>query len=332
MTISMSIELSICIPTYNRSKCLSECLQSIMSAVSGYERFVEILISDNASTDGTGDIIRAFQKTYPWIRYHRNAQNIGGERNFFLLATMAKGENIWIFGDDDKMNVSAVARILNNIRTGYGLTICNYSSWDKQFIVQRKEYCLSGNRDESFEDSNILMKRFGLHLGYISTIIIKKKLFLKLPANEYESFVEYGFPFLYSVYTGIANGACKIGFISEPLVHNRSDNSGNYDWYKYFVAGSALIFDKLLSKGYTHAAVRSAKKQVLRFFLIPHVFHIKSLKKCDNTKIDFRFFLKYYKKIWLFWIGFVPIFLMPPFLIRLTNNIRLITRRLIAQL
>lgn len=318
----MSVALSICIPTYNRSEYLSECLQSVLTSVAGNERDIEIVISDNASTDDTGDIVRAFQEKYPWIRYHLNEQNIGAERNFYLLATLAQGDNIWIFGDDDKMEMSAVARVLENIQAGYGLTICNYSMWDKQFTVQRKKSCLPWEKDESFEDSNVLLKRFGLHLGYISTVVIKKTLFLKLPAEEYEYFVEYGFPFLYSVYTGVANGSCRAGFIAAPLVCNRSGNSGNYDWYKYFATGSALIFNKLLSKGYMQSAVTTAKHQVLRDFLIPNMIHMKILGNSDNENKSMGIIFQHYKKNWLFWIVCVPLYFTPPFLLGLAENLR----------
>lgn len=323
----MSTTLSICIPTYNRSRNLRECLNSVMASIAGHEGEIEIIISDNASTDDTESVIRDFQDRYPWIQSHRNAQNIGAERNFYLLATLAQGDNIWIFGDDDKMEVNAVARVLDSIRAGYVLTICNYSSWDKQLSVQIKKCGLSGEKDQSFEDANKLMKRFGLHLGYISAVVIKRSLFLKLPAEEYELFSEYGFPFVYSVYNGVAKGACKAEFIAEPLVCNRGGNSGNYDWYKYFVVGSALIFQQLLLRGYTQRAVLSAKHQVLRDFVIPYLIDMKSLVNGSNVKNNIGKIFRHYKKNWIFWLVCLPVLLTPPSLLRLVKNIRQITRR-----
>lgn len=316
----MSVSLSICIPTYNRSECLSECLQSVLMSVAGHERDIEILISDNASNDDTKDIVRAFQKTNPWILYHRNDQNIGAERNFYLLATLAQGDNIWIFGDDDKMEVGAVGAVLESIRAGYNLTVCNYSLWDKQFIVQHKMYGLSGNRNDSIEDSNELLARFGLHLGYISTVVIKRNLFLKLPIEEYEPFVEYGFPFLYSVYTGMSNGACKARFIVTPLVLNRSDNSGNFDWYKYFAKGSALIFDKLLTKGYSQNAITASKNKVLKEFIVPNIIHLKFLGNGNEIRKNIGMLFEYYKKHWFFWVVCVPVFLTPSSMIRFVKR------------
>ena len=250
------LKLSICIPTYNRSEYLRECLSSIFTSIAGHEQDVEIVISDNASTDNTESVVREFKETHPWIRYHRNAQNIGGERNFRQVATLAQGENVWIFGDDDKMEENAVPIVLDNIRAGCDLMICNYTLWDRQFSnLRRKGYGLSGAKDQIFEDANELMKRFGLYLGYISSIVIKRSLFLKISTHAYEAFVEYGFPHLYSVYAGIVNCIFKVGFIAAPLVRNRGRNSGDFDWYKYFVEGSSLIFDKLQSEGYAKSCL-----------------------------------------------------------------------------
>lgn len=320
--------LSICIPTYNRSECLRECLDSVLITIGGHERDIEIVISDNASTDNTGDIIRAFQEMHPWIRYHRNEQNIGAERNFRHVATLAQGENVWIFGDDDKMESNAIPSVLDSVRAGYDLTICNYSSWDKQFALQLKQSAFPEGQDQAFDDPNKLMERFGLHLGYISSVVIKKALFLKLPAEEYEAYIEYGFPFLLAVYNGVVMKRCKVNFIADPIFCNRGGNSGDYDWYKYFVTGSSLIFDELLHKGYTKTAVQAARHQVLKDFVIPSIVGLKLRENGDKNKSVSKLLLKHYKKNWLFWVRCVPVIIAPSFLLRFAKKILLITRRL----
>ena len=49
--------LSICIPTYNRSKSLRICLLSILSQTKGYEEDVEVVVSDNCSDDDTMQVV-----------------------------------------------------------------------------------------------------------------------------------------------------------------------------------------------------------------------------------------------------------------------------------
>src|SRR3569832_475932 len=230
----MEVKLSICIPTYNRQRFLYQCLESILSSAKGYESKIEIIVSDNASTDQTGEVVSRFQKAYPYIQYHRNHTNIGGERNFYAAASLASGAYIWVFGDDDKVEEDAIPIVLRQIESEYDLIISNFLIWSQDFSMMKKERGISLKEDEIIEDPNSLKEKFGLRLCFISSVIIKKNLFLKSSPVEYEPFVEYGFPFLYSVYAGMLP-RCHASYIGSPLVCCRFDNSGNFVWFFFFV-------------------------------------------------------------------------------------------------
>lgn len=90
--------LSICIPTYNRAIPLRKCLDSILLN-SQYEiNKVEIVVSDNLSTDGTEELMKEYIHKYR-ILYNRNDKNIGGERNFLKVLSMAHGEFVKLHND-----------------------------------------------------------------------------------------------------------------------------------------------------------------------------------------------------------------------------------------
>lgn len=93
--------LSICIPTYNRKKYLQETLDSIFSQDWFNEENIEIVISDNASTDGTRDFIQRYLFEHKNIYYHRNEENIGADRNVLQAIQMGNGMYIWWITDDD---------------------------------------------------------------------------------------------------------------------------------------------------------------------------------------------------------------------------------------
>lgn len=59
------IMVSVCIGTYNQKKYVGECLDSILSQLVNFK--VEILINDDASTDGTQEILLGYQKKYPEV-------------------------------------------------------------------------------------------------------------------------------------------------------------------------------------------------------------------------------------------------------------------------
>ena len=318
--------LSICIPTFNRSHLLKEGLAYILAAAKGYENKIEIVISDNASTDSTRDVVREFQIKYPFIRYHRNDVNIF-ELNYYVAAGLAKGEYIWLFSDDDKMNTEAISMVLRSIESGYNLIIINYSLWTNDFSKMIKPKVFPLRKDMIFFDHNVLMNTFGLRLGFISCIVVKKDRFCSLPEEEYKPYREYGFPFLYSIYYAVLN-QCRAYFITKPLLAQRGCHT-NVDiswWYKYFVTGSSLIFQELQKKGYSENAIHHAKHLVLK----NDVLHDISYRKGNSKSLEgiFRLMLPLYKRYWFFWIVIVPMLISPRILIVFANKCVVLVRKL----
>lgn len=108
--------LSICIPTYNRASLLRSLLYSVVPQVAKMNGLVEIVVSDNCSTDDTGQVVDWARQFGP-ISYHRNDENIGGARNFIKLAqVLAKGEYCWLIGDDDMVRLGAVQRVVEGLQ------------------------------------------------------------------------------------------------------------------------------------------------------------------------------------------------------------------------
>ncbi len=90
--------LSIGLPVYNGENYLAESLDALLGQ--SYENF-ELIISDNASTDGTGDICRRYGKRDSRIRYIRQVRNIGLAPNHNVVLREARGELFkWASNDD----------------------------------------------------------------------------------------------------------------------------------------------------------------------------------------------------------------------------------------
>ena len=102
--------LSICIPTYNRLKYVKELLPIVLRQVDGMpDRLVEVLVSDNCSTDGTADYLQAMER--PFLRCWTNEFNIGGDRNFLKCIKEANGVYVWLVGDDELICDNAIRKI-----------------------------------------------------------------------------------------------------------------------------------------------------------------------------------------------------------------------------
>ncbi|MBW4612657.1 MAG: glycosyltransferase [Desmonostoc vinosum HA7617-LM4] len=90
--------LSIGLPVYNGEKFLEEAIDSLLAQT--FTDF-ELIISDNASTDKTEEICRAYAKQDQRICYYRNSQNIGCARNFNQVFKLSSGEYFkWAAYDD----------------------------------------------------------------------------------------------------------------------------------------------------------------------------------------------------------------------------------------
>jgi len=322
----MKPKLSICIPTYNRSLYLAECLNSIFQSMVGYESYIEIIISDNASTDNTKQVLDAILIAYPWIQYYRHETNIGAERNFYHLLTLARGDYVWILGDDDKIEVGAIKKIMPHLQFQNSLIICNYSVWGKSFSYQKRKKSYL-NSDYIFDDPNRLLKCFNIQLGYISSIIVKTSLFKQLSYTEYEKYVDYGHSFLYSVYVIASNKNYTVSYLSPPIICNRSGNSNNYDWYKVMVAGTTHVFEALSKYGYSSQAISIAKKKILKDIVIPQFFYMK-LDANYDIKFVYKFCKSYYASYWRFWLMGIPILFMPAFIVKGCKKIIMLKRHL----
>jgi glycosyltransferase involved in cell wall biosynthesis len=80
--------VSIGVPVYNGERFLRQALDSLVNQT--YSDF-ELIISDNASTDGTPEICRDYAERDPRIRYVRQPINIGVARNWNALVHEARG-------------------------------------------------------------------------------------------------------------------------------------------------------------------------------------------------------------------------------------------------
>ncbi len=125
--------LSVCISTYNRAEWLATGLRNWSRLCPEPIPGVEMLVCDNASTDHTEKIVAPYRSRSDFS-YRRNPVNVGMLGNLRETAHAAKGDYIWILGDDDLMMPGAIERILGAIanREHPALVYLNYAySWAK---------------------------------------------------------------------------------------------------------------------------------------------------------------------------------------------------------
>src|SRR5882724_6455795 len=121
-------KLSICITTYNRAAWLEVNLRNLARLWPTPDVDVEIVVCDNASTDHTSAVVNPYLGRADF-NYIRNAKNVGMLGNLRVTASHARGEYVWILGDDDLVLPGTIERVLKKINdhAGTALVYLNYS-------------------------------------------------------------------------------------------------------------------------------------------------------------------------------------------------------------
>jgi len=177
----MEYKLSICIPTYNRGKFLDEVLASI-SGQDGLEN-IEVVISDNASSDDTAAIVARWQAALVCdVKYFRWDSNQGADANFLHVIDIASGEYCWLLGSDDKLADGAVAALLPYL-VDTSLLLADYDlmSTDMHTVIEHRRTldCEPGTKFRLGDAADF--RRYLSHahelsslFAYISTLIVRK--------------------------------------------------------------------------------------------------------------------------------------------------------------
>lgn len=105
--------VSVGIPTFNRAATLERAVRSVLAQT--YSN-LEVIVSDDASTDDTQTLCRSLAAEDERVRYIRQAHNIGQFANFNLLYTEFRSPYVMVLNDDDWLEADYVERCLGALQ------------------------------------------------------------------------------------------------------------------------------------------------------------------------------------------------------------------------
>lgn len=223
----MSIVLSFCIPTYNRAAFLEETLNSIINQS---DESIEIIISDNASTDATFKIVESVKNKFPNIVYHRWDANMGADLNYLKTIELANGEYCWFLGSDDVIKEGAVARMKREVAQRHDIYLCSEYLCDLKLKPYAVHYLLPQQIPDSVYDLSIREERLSYFnlaqsqsalFGYLSCIVFNRNRWNSIKYDD--SYTGTLYSHMYMLYSFIDKG-CMLKYVKEPLVYWRSGN------------------------------------------------------------------------------------------------------------
>lgn len=115
--------ISVIMPVYNGALYIKEAMDSVVCQTTAED--IELYVIDDASTDGTGQVVEAYQKqlrengtkgAVRSIRYHRNSSNLGAAESRNTGMRLAQGEYLAFLDADDWWSTDKLERQLVQIR------------------------------------------------------------------------------------------------------------------------------------------------------------------------------------------------------------------------
>ena len=116
-------KLEIILVTYNRKSYLQNTLEALFADTSPIKDNFDITILDNASTDGTSELIQEYCKVHPRLKHIRHKINIGGNANIIEAMKLAQREYAWFLCDDDRYNWNYWYKVVEAMYSGFDAII-----------------------------------------------------------------------------------------------------------------------------------------------------------------------------------------------------------------
>lgn len=225
--------ISVCIATYNGKKYIKEQLNSIVSQISEQD---EIIVSDDGSSDGTLDIVKAFDDKRIKIVSNENRHGFVG--NFENALIHAQGNFIFLSDQDDVWAEKKIDKMLEYLNK-YDLVVHDAMLVDENGRCLNKTYYECLHRNQGFW-MNFWKNRF------LGCCMAMKRCVL-----------EYSLPFPkdtlgHDYWIGmLALTKYKVCFVDDVLLYYRrhggnvsssSEKSKNSFFYKIFIKRLPMLF------------------------------------------------------------------------------------------
>jgi abequosyltransferase len=297
--------LTIAIPTWNRDVYLEQNLRQLRAEMAGVPAdSVEILVSDNASSDRTSSVVEEVKLAGLHVTYVRNQTNIGWGANFAQCFSLANGKYVLILGDDDLLVDGTLALLVDRLsKAEYGVLCMRPYGFDDDF---RREYPGRYGNETVFRDGGDFLCAIGALMTLISSCVVNKNLLSDVDARK---FSDSDLMLLHLVVRAALLGKEHL-FVNRYLVASKRNNSSNYCFSDVFVRQMWGILDSYVPLGLNQEAIRSLEARLL-FSYYP--FYLLSMRAANSG--DLGIMLRHFgerfghRRLFSYWIA--PILWLP---------------------
>ena len=300
------LDLTIAVPTYNGARTIARCLASILPEM---RQGVELLVCDNASTDGTAEAVREIAGTDPRVRFVSNETNVGFDRNVDLCMQRARGRFVWLMGDDDLICRNGAIDVILQVIRDHPDVAAIFADSRHPIRLDPLDSGVCANGADFFRKSRFKS-------GLISSNIFRRSAWQSVNVEQY-----FGSGWLHMGFLVQALPRYPSYVICEEMVAQLVLEEG-FGIGRWGGTGSFLrtglnlvrIYREMPSLGYDPATVRAAYMTIKGGYLknIP-------IAKAKGLRVDaalLRECMDLYRSFPSFWLIDLPLLLLPGFLFR----------------
>lgn len=317
-------QLSICIPTYNRGAMVCTLAKTILNQLPYSLRSVtELVISDNWSSDDTGDRLKQLEAADKRIRVVCPPHHFQtAEENLCFAISESRGEYVWTLGDDDGIRTSTLPIVEEIITRGeVDLAIFNSAavSYDGVLKVPVQIRCLSPRLDIPFLDF-IRLTGFWYTIAGFSTTLFRRS---SGDIDKFKDILKVGRIYSHVIWLIACFHDKSFTFVNRPLVNYRENlyvtvqtnhwekvclREGTFDgviWSTGFLRlCEYLVAQKIFAVGFVREVVDRNPHN--RFYFADEMLHhfLRGLRKdivLGEGRVDadeVSYFLKWAQLIW----------------------------------
>ena len=298
--------LTIAIPTWNRSSYLRQNLEQLRSEldVVGHN-YVEVIVSDNCSTDGTEGVVNESILEGFKITYIRNETNLGWARNFLQCIEISSGKYILLLGDDDVICDGLLSSLMPLlIRNNYGVICMRPFGYDSDFL---KEKPGGDAKIRVYKDSKEFLIAISQFFTLTSALIINREYLNN--KVDIRQFIHTNLVTFHLVLRASLAAEENV-FLDQFVIASKRQNSFSYEYYKVFVDEFWEIIDAHKIYG---LSFECAKKLETRHLFSYYPFYMFDLRASARGDIDrtFKALKRRFKHRPMFWLWIAPTLKLP---------------------
>jgi glycosyltransferase involved in cell wall biosynthesis len=310
--------LTIAIPTFDRLDCVRLLIDRLLEEFSGiadWSSTIELIIVNNASTDGTREYLDELMKRVPCKVFH-NAQNLGMDGNFIRCFEVASGKWFWLCSDDDLPMIGAVPLILEALRDSN----CGMVYLPTRFQVgslDGSQLRADTSQRLQIENAPSFAARVNGLFTFITCIIANREAFLAdVPQPDLMRLRGSFFAF-FEWELELLKRAKRFGYFDRPIMLARAENSRGYNFAQVFTQRFNDACDVKLAD---RPDLLKLIVDGMRYRHLPNLFYKTRIGRNGDFKFDsgeaMRDYVRTYGAGPFYLFVMVPVFVFPLALVK----------------